>query len=481
MNAKDLRQLKPMFLAFLLEFAGCFPRKDTRAHLSEYLEGQLSDLSRKSVEPIALKVGVPVRTLQEFLSFLRWDEDSVRQRLHQIVARDHAGSNTIGLIDETSVVKKGDKTPGVQRQHCGAVGKQENCVVTVHLGFSVADFHCMLDSELFLPESWSEDRDRCQEAGIPDTMVYRPKSDIALELYERACASGIRFEWLTFDEWYGVKPQFLRALEQKGQKFVGEVHKNYYAWLKAPEITTRPAPGQRSASPKPRLKAGSPKPRPVGRLLKTPALRRQEWERWRIKDGEKGPVVWEVKHTLIYPKNEQGLPDRAYHLIIARNVLRPKEIKYFVSNAPIATPLGRLLWVAFSRWRIERCFEDQKGEVGLDHYEGRRYLGLKRHLILSSLSFLFLAKAHQQLRKKNTGTDCLPSSHCVGGHDPVLVVARVGQSTVVGAGHVGNSIRSTAQRQSPQEPLEENSSPTQTTGDQTHQNQTLPSNAYLAL
>ena len=108
-----------------------------QAHLPEYVEGQLSDLPRKSVEPMALKAGVPVRTLQEFLSQHKWDHDRMRDRVAKIVVRDHAGRHSMGILDETSFVKKGEKTPGVQRQHCGAVGKQENCIVTVHLGPSV--------------------------------------------------------------------------------------------------------------------------------------------------------------------------------------------------------------------------------------------------------------------------------------------------------------------------------------------------------
>ncbi len=124
MDVQQIRQLKPMLRRYLNQFDDCFARKDTRAHLSKYVEGQLSDLERKSVEPMALKVGVPVRTLQEFLSQHCWDNDRMRDRLQEIVVRDHAGPHSIGIVDETSFVKKGDKTPGVQRQHCGAVGNR---------------------------------------------------------------------------------------------------------------------------------------------------------------------------------------------------------------------------------------------------------------------------------------------------------------------------------------------------------------------
>jgi SRSO17 transposase len=423
MDAQKIRQLKPMLRRYLGEFDDCFARKDTRAHLSKYVEGQLSDLGRKSVEPIAMKVGVPVRTLQEFLSQHSWDNERMRNRLQEIVVRDHAGPNSIGIIDETSFVKKGDKTPGVQRQHCGAVGKLENCIVTVHLGYAVDDFHCLLDGDLFLPEGWSEDRDRCREARIPEHVVYRPKSEIALELYDRAKANGVEFEWMTFDEWYGVKPQFLRALDERGQKFVGEVHKHYTAWIDSPRTTSRSSRRGRGRGKKvPRLVSRSRPPQHVEDLLKYhPALCDQAWQRWRVKDGDKGPMIWEVKHTPIYPKNEAGLPGAAYHLVVARNVLKPEEIKYFVSNAPPETKVSTLLLVAFSRWRIERCFEDQKGEVGLDHYEGRRWLGLQRHLAITAVSFLFLARALQRFRGEKSTAHFMPDAYGDGCRCTVLV------------------------------------------------------------
>lgn len=418
MDAQQFRAFRPKLKAYLKQFDDCFDRKDTRAHLPVYVNGQLSDLERKSVEPMALKGGVKPRTLQEFLSRHEWDEDRMRDRVQQIVAREYASPHSIGIIDETSFVKKGDKTPGVQRQHCGAVGKQENCIVTVHLGYAAEPFHCLLDGELFLPESWSQDRERCREAGIPDDMVYRPKSDIALELYDRAVGQGVRMEWLTFDEWYGVKPQFLRALDQRQQKFVGEVHKHFVAWIDVPRVTRR-RHGRRRV---PRLVAGGPQAQHVEDLLRHPQLREQPWQRWRVKDGDHGPHIWEVKHTLIRVKDEAGLPaEQPYHLLIARNVLHPEEVKYFVSNAPAETRVPTLLLVAFSRWRIERCFEDQKGEVGLDHYEGRRYPGLKRHLIVTAVSYLFLAKVLEDLRGEKPRADGLPGAQNCGGSSAFAV------------------------------------------------------------
>src|SRR5216684_4514353 len=134
MDAEQIRQLEPKLDRFLERFADCFARKDTRAHMGVYVRGQLSDLPEKSVEPIALDADVAPRTLQEFLAQHRWSEDRVRDRLQELVATEHQGPDTVGVIDETSDPKKGDKTPGVQKQWCGRLGKTENCIVTVHIG-----------------------------------------------------------------------------------------------------------------------------------------------------------------------------------------------------------------------------------------------------------------------------------------------------------------------------------------------------------
>lgn len=422
MDAEQIRDLGPQLDRFLGRFADCFDRKDTRAHLDVFVRGQLSDLPEKSVEPIALEAGVAPRTLQEFLSVLKWRDDGMRDRLQQIVVAEHPGPHSIGIFDETSDPKKGDKTPGVQKQWCGRLGKTDNCMVTVHLGYAVEDFHCLLDGELFLPESWDQDRDRCREAGIPDTVVYRPKWRIALELYDRAVANGVTFAWLTFDEGYGSKPELLRELSARGQAFVAEVPRSVTGWLKAPRVVTRPyhSGGRGRGRTVPRLASGSRPARRVDELLKDRVLRDQPWQRWRVKDSGKGPVVWECKHTFVTVKDANGLPGQRLHLVIARNPLNPTEMKFFLSNAPLSTSVGTLLRVGFSRWRVERCFQDQKSEIGLDQYEGRRYRGLQRHLVLSAVSYLFLAKVRQEWGEKS-GPDGVPTPPCHGGVDPQLV------------------------------------------------------------
>jgi SRSO17 transposase len=483
MDVSQLRKLKPKLGQFLKRFDDCFPRKDTRAHLPVYVRGQLSDIPEKSVEPIAINAGVPVRTLQEFLSQHVWDDDRARDRLQHIVRDEHAGPNAVGVIDETSDVKKGDKTPGVQRQWCGAVGKKENCIVTVHLTYARDGFHCLIDGELFLPESWSGDRDRCRGAGIPDDMVYRPKWKIALELYDRAQGNGLHFDWTTFDEGYGSKPEFLRELTARQQKFVGEVPRNFMGWITPPRVVTRPFHKNRRGRGRktPRLASGSPAARRVDAMLQEKGLRDQPWVRWRVKDGHKGPMVWEVKHLRFYPVGEDGLPGEPLYLIVARDVLNPNEMKFFVSNAPVGTSVQTMLLVAFSRWRVERCFEDQKSEIGLDQYEGRRYQGLKRHMILSCISYLFLSRTRLEFGGEKSGADGVPGAHGGGRVDPLLVVEPEPSEGVVGTDVCGDRASTVSERHGAAVPHQANASTAARSGHQTHRPASLSMGLNLAL
>jgi SRSO17 transposase len=396
MDADAMKALQAKLGRFLKRFAHC-GCSEVGAHVATYVEGQLTDLERKNVEQIALNAGVAPRTLQEFLSNYDWDHAAMRDQLVRVVASEHSDQWNIGIIDETSFVKKGDKTPGVQRQHCGAIGKHENCIVTVHLSFSSKDFHCLLDGELFLPESWSNDRQRCRQSKIPDDMLYRPKTEIALEQYERALKNGIRFDWLTFDEWYASKPAFLDVLQNKNQKYIGETHRRHMVWSEPPRVTNRPYSKNGGRLKTPRLTSGSHKSIPLGEYVENdPAIVNQRWKRWHVKDTQKGPKVVEVKHAIVYPQNSQKLPSESHHLLVVRDVMSG-EIKMFLANAPKKTTIEMLLKVAFSRWRVERCFEDDKKYIGLDHFEGRGYPGLIRHIILSAVSLLFLAGEREEL------------------------------------------------------------------------------------
>src|SRR5215469_18702686 len=195
MTEQEIAGLGPAFAAYLGRFRSCFLQKRTAAHFDTYCRGLLSDLPRKSVEPIALEAAAAVRTLQEFLTTARWDHDQARDTLQRHLAATLAGLaadplGTVGVIDETSCRKWGDHTPGVQRQYLGCVGKIDNGIVTVHLGVTKGTFQALLDADLYLPKSWSEDRPRCRAAGIPDDVRHRPKWRLALDQWLRATGHG---------------------------------------------------------------------------------------------------------------------------------------------------------------------------------------------------------------------------------------------------------------------------------------------------
>jgi SRSO17 transposase len=392
MTPEQIAGLAPVLTEFLGSFRGCLGERRVMDHFAVYCRGLLSNLRRKSVEPVALDAGSTVRALQLFLTERDWDHLRLRDQLQQRVAAQHGpvpGTSpgvddlgAIGLIDETSVPKDGDKTPGVQRQYCGALGKIENCIVTVHLGYHHGDFKTLLDSDLYLPKSWAEDRSRCRDAYIPDDLPYRPKTVIALDQVRHALGNGIHFDWHVFDEGYGKDPSFMFGLDALGQTWIGEVPKNFRCWPVLPQYHSI------------RSEFASKKVYNVVRW--SPAFIYQSWQSMTFPRQSVQPAVWDLKAAQVHLVRDGRPTDRTYGLIVAWN-RGTDEYKYFVSNAPQRTDLGLLLRVAFYRADVEHLFRVVKGEVGFSHFEGRSYVGLMRHMILCQLIVLFLAEQAQRI------------------------------------------------------------------------------------
>lgn len=387
MTDREIAELGPAFAGYLGRYRDCFLQKRIATHFDNYCRGLLSDLPRKSVEPIALACGTAVRTLQEFLTTAGWDHDRARQKLQRRVAEvldelpdDPVG--TIGVIDETSCAKKGDKTPGVQRQYLGCLGKIDNGIVTVHIGVAKGTFQALLDAELYLPKSWNADRTRCEAAGIPAEVRYRPKWQIAYDQVVRLDAHGVRFDWLVFDAGYGSKVPLLSALSLVGQKFVGEVPVSF-------AVSTE---------------EGGPVRRSDAVLTRTDAA---QGRRFRLARATTHERVWRAAGYSVWAGGH------AYTLVAAISEATG-EVKYFVTNATKAS-LARILAVAFRRATIEHSFRIAKTEAGLSHYEGRQYVGLVRHLILGLVVLGFVSIHTDRLRgEKPTGDDGagVPGAEC---------------------------------------------------------------------
>ena len=394
MTPEQLRALGIAFTGYLQFFANCFVHERTVQHLHGYCRGLLSDLPRKSIEPMALACGTAVRTLQEFLRDHVWDHlrlrDQWQQRLAQLPMLGVADSlGTIGVIDETSTAKKGTKTPGVRRQWCGSLGKIENCPVTVHLAIVRGRFKTLVDADVFVPKVWSEDRKRCQEAAIPDAVVYRPKWRIALEQLTRALSNGLALDWVTFDEYYGSKPGFLESLDTRpGLSSVGEVPKNFRCLAVRPR-GKKPPKGWKGKR--------------VDNLARfSPTWNRQDWHGVSLARLTLDNQEWEVRTGQVYLVRGGTLSERTYWLIVARNVATG-EVKYFLSNAPPETPVEKLLRVGFSRWNGEHTFRVAKTEIGFSHFEGRSYVALMRHMILCLVVMGFVAEHTDRLRGGKSG------------------------------------------------------------------------------
>jgi len=396
MTPEQMMALGTAFAGYLRMFEECIAYSPTVEHLHSYCRGLLSDLPRKSVEPIALACGAAVRTIQEFLRDHVWDHFRMLDLLQQRLIRQPALSapaelGTIGVIDETSVAKKGTKTPGVHRQYCGASGKIENCIVTVHLGIVRGLFKTLIDAALFLPKAWSEDRTRCREAKIPDDLVYRPKWRIALEQLTRAIGNGLTLNWLTFDEYYGGKPAFLEELDKlSGTSYVGEIPRNFRC------LATRP----RGKKPK----RGWKGKRADNLSRFSSAWNQRDWQGVSLSRLTLDNQEWEVRAGQVYLVRRGELSDRTYWLIVARNV-KTGEVKYFLSNAPADTPMEKLLRVAFTRWNVEHTFRVAKSEIGFGHFEGRSYVALMRHMILCLVVMGFVAEHTDRLRGEKSGDD----------------------------------------------------------------------------
>jgi SRSO17 transposase len=408
MTDEQLDELGSALDEFLRPYLFCCGYTQTFGHLHTYCRGLLSDLKRKSVEPIALASGCAVRTLQEFLRDHSWEYSQVREQLQRQVATTLAdlpddGLGTVGLVDETSALKSGTKTPGVQRQYLGCVGKLDNGIVTVHLGVCKGRYKTLIDAELFLPEDWANDRARCQAAGIPETLEHRPKWQIALEEIDRAQSNQVPLDWLVFDEEYGKAPEFVGGLDARQLRFVGEVPKSL-SCLAAKASRQRP-----DAQVKGRHAEDV--------VRESPAFRKQPWLKVKLSRQTVGAQVWEVKAAPVWQVQEGKWSQRTYWLIGARNVATGEE-KYFLSNAPANAKLQTLVRVAFRRWNVEHCFRIGKSEMGFTHYEGRNYLGLMRHQILCLLMLTFVAEHTERLRGEKSGGDDGAGVQCVEPAEP---------------------------------------------------------------
>ena len=340
--------------------ASRFHRWEPRRRALDYLKGLLSPVERKNGWQLAEQAGDATPDgVQRLLSTYVWDADLVRDDLRNYVVEHLGDADGVLVVDETGFLKKGTKSVGVQRQYSGTAGRIENCQIGVFLTYAAGHGRVLLDRELYLPQVWAEDGERGQEAGVPEEVRFQTKPQLARKMLERTVESGVPFSWATGDEVYGSDRNLPLWLEGAGIPHVLAIKSNEKLWA-----LTGKGPQQVRAD---QLAAG---------------VKECHWIRLSAGNGSKGPRVYDWAAVAIRPLREPG---KDYWLLARRSVSKPEELTYYVCFGPAGTTLEELVRVAGTRWTIEECFEEAKGQVGLDQYEVRKWDGWHRHITLAML------------------------------------------------------------------------------------------------
>src|SRR5262245_14581083 len=232
MDVRRLRQLKPEFDLFLERYAPLFGRDEAQAHAREFVQGLLLGGERRNIENIAEALpSAVVRSLQKFIGQGRWADDAILAELRCHVVAVLGDDDATLNVDETGFPKKGTKSVGVKRQYAGCLGRTDNCQVGVFVNYATAAGHTLIDRRLFLPEEWVADKPRCEEAGVPDNVVFRTKPELALEMVQSAISEGVPFCWVTSDSVYGDSPTFAQGVRALGKWYVLDSSSDARVWV----------------------------------------------------------------------------------------------------------------------------------------------------------------------------------------------------------------------------------------------------------
>lgn len=353
-----------------------FARAESRQRALAYVRGLLSPVERKNGWQLAEQAGERhPDNFQHLLNRATWSAEGVRDDLRRYVSESLGDSQAVLVVDETGFLKKGTKSAGVARQYSGTAGKIDNCQIGVFLAYATAQGRTWLDRELYLPQEWLADQDRCQAAGIPAAVKFQTKPQLAQVMLERALTGGVPAKWVTGDEVYGHDRKLRLWLESWPQAHVMAVPTNEPVWQGFQQLRVQ--------------------------ALITP-LAANAWQRLSAGDGAKGPRLYD---WAVIPVNPPLTPGWGRWVLARRSLEAPTELAYYVVFAPESTPLVEMVRASGSRWSIEECIEATKGEVGLDQYEVRVWSAWYRHITLALFAhaFLTVVRAHAQLEAQEKG------------------------------------------------------------------------------
>ena len=367
-------------------------RSERRVGAVRYVQGLVMPGERKSIEPMAARLGVDAQSLQQFVSDSPWDDELLWRRVRTEVL-PALGRLEAWIVDETGWIKQGQRSVGVSHQYCGAVGKQANCQVCVEVVVSDGKIAAPAAGQLYLPQSWCGDAKRLRHAAVPRHLSFATKPDMALALLEKLCRDQVQKAPVLADSLYGDCSVFREGVRQLGLEFFVQVTPTgHTAWSEPPRLIKKqkrsyPAPNQPKAQT----------------LLRIAASWSHDFWRpvqWKATDGSirHSRLAWKQVYLTHSLRQAQGLPEtvwlvvdwpqgdaQPYHCYLAD-----------LKNAPQKLPCLRL---SRARWHVEQYFQRSKQDLGLDHYEGRSWRGFHHHLILSALAYLFVTLSHLRSKK----------------------------------------------------------------------------------
>lgn len=372
MAADALAGIQERLDEFLIPFQRLFPRAEQRMHASVYVNGRLRNLPRRTTEPIAVEHGKKRRPLQHFVGAGKWEDEPIRKEIGQQVATEMGSDDGVLIVDGSGFQKSGPNSVGTQRQWCGRLGKEEQCQVGEFLVYASRGSVALVDCELYLPKTWADDKIRRRQCHVPKQVTFKTGWELAEQMILKR-GKVLPHRWIVGDENYGRPNEFRDRLHRHGEKYVLEVHSDAKVRLtRGGGWTTADAWAN--------------------------SLPRSSWERFTVRDGEKGPIeVRAIKARVYTPRARGNEPERPEVLVVVRNDRDSKSWTYLASDT--RTKLRELVRVGSCRHGIEQTLQMAKGDVGLDEYELRSWVGWHHHMTLSIISLWFLVCEHRRLKK----------------------------------------------------------------------------------
>lgn len=418
-NARLWKNSVAQFTNFITPLVAGLGRSERRRAATHYVEGLLMPGQRKSIEPLAARLGVDSQSLQQLVTSSPWDEEAVWRSIRQELI-PHLEPLEAWVVDETGWLKQGRHSVGVSHQYCGAVGKQANCQVSVELVVSDGWVAAPIAGRLYLPESWAQDRERRAAVGVPAEVEFRSKPELGWELIRQAGAEGVPAAPVLGDCVYGDSPEFRQGLRELGMEFFLEVSPTHKAWTH-PVSTERKRVRHYAAE-------GTPPARSLAEIAT--GWPPEQWKNcsWKASNGltRKTRLAWcpvYLQHRL---RTGEGELEKVW-LVVDWPSGEGEPYHYALAHFHQPPRRARCLKLSRSRWQVEQYFQRSKDDLGLDHFEGRTWRGFHHHLVLSALAYLFILTRYVRTKKNfwcDVGTDSPPDPALAGESDRLLQLLR---------------------------------------------------------